>query len=214
MVTSKMKAILLAAAVAFSGASFSANSQVISDHAKNAVKESVSKDAKDEAKKFKKEGWKVKPGALPLQRQLDRSYKMMLDIDDEGQSKYVWGNKSSEGQVYDAARAQAIELAKQEVATQIASELQTEIESNVGNDQAKLTSVAKTVEKSKGLVTANLGRLNIVVEAYKENKKGVEVLVRVAYDYKQVKEALIDKVREELQKESEDLLQDFDKAVK
>lgn len=39
---------------------------------RDALKEKASKDARKEAKALTKEDWKAAPGALPLERQLDR----------------------------------------------------------------------------------------------------------------------------------------------
>ena len=39
---------------------------------KKELNEKASKDARKEAKKLSKEGWKTAPGALPLEKQLDK----------------------------------------------------------------------------------------------------------------------------------------------
>lgn len=45
---------------------------------KNELNDKASKAARNEAKKLGKEGWKAAPGALPLEKQLDRSYLMQM----------------------------------------------------------------------------------------------------------------------------------------
>ena len=57
--------------------------QMKSKQAKATLKEKASKDARKEAEKMEKEGWQVSPGALPLEKQLDRAYMYALDIDDD-----------------------------------------------------------------------------------------------------------------------------------
>ena len=50
--------------------------QEINKMAKKDLSAKVSKATKKEAKRLKKEGWIVSPGALPLEKQLERSYLM------------------------------------------------------------------------------------------------------------------------------------------
>lgn len=209
MTKTKIYAILLATIFVLSSTAINVNAQVVSEHAKSQMKEKASKDAKDEAKKLKKDGWKVKPGALPLERQLDRSYLMQYDLDEEGQNKYVFGNGSSVGAVYDAAKVQAMEIARQDIASQIESEITTEIESTVTNQQLsqeEAATVVKIAEGSKGLVSQSLGRLIVVTEAFRNTKKNnVEVLIRAAYNYDNVKKAFKSRILDELEKRGDAL---------
>lgn len=209
MTKTKIYAILLATIFVLSSTAINVNAQVVSEHAKSQMKEKASKDAKDEAKKLKKDGWKVKPGALPLERQLDRSYLMQYDIDEEGQNKYVFGNGSSVGAVYDAAKVQAMEIARQDIASQIESEITAEIESTVTNQQLsqeEAATVVKIAEGSKGLVSQSLGRLIVVTEAFRNTKKNnVEVLIRAAYNYDNVKKAFKSRILDELEKRGDAL---------
>lgn len=218
MVKTKIRAILLATVVALSGVGMTASAQITTDYAKKQMKEKATKEAKNEAKKYQKAGWEVKPGALPLERQLDKAYEMAYDVNEEGDAKYVMGNGSSTAAVYDAAKAQALEMARQDIATQIESELTTEVESTLSNQQLnqdEAATVIKVIQGSKGIVSQSLGRLNIIVEAYKNTKKdNVEVLVRVAYNYDNVKKAYKSKILEELEKRGDELHKKFDSSVK
>lgn len=49
---------------------------------KSELNEKASKAAKKEAKKLQKEGWQTAPGALPLEKQLDKSYAMQYQYDE------------------------------------------------------------------------------------------------------------------------------------
>lgn len=49
---------------------------------KSALNEKASKAAKKEAKKYVKEGWEVAPGALPIEKQLDKAYMMQQQYDE------------------------------------------------------------------------------------------------------------------------------------
>lgn len=60
------------------------------------INRKATKAARSEAKSLKKEGWKVTPGALPLDRQLDRSYMMQYEFDEVTlMPKYVMGEAMS-----------------------------------------------------------------------------------------------------------------------
>ena len=61
------------------------------------VNRKATKAARDEAKKLKKEGWMVTPGALPLDKQLDRSYMMQYEFDENLYPKYIMGEAMSAG---------------------------------------------------------------------------------------------------------------------
>ena len=71
------------------------------------VNRKASKAARDEAKKLEKEGWQVAPGALPLEKQLDRSYMMQYEFDESLYPKYIMGEAMSIGTNYDGAKMQA-----------------------------------------------------------------------------------------------------------
>ena len=71
----------------------------------------ATKAARKEAKQLKKDGWQAAPGALPLEKQLDRSYMMQFEYDEDMFPKYLMGEAMSIGGNYDAAKMQALELA-------------------------------------------------------------------------------------------------------
>ena len=98
---------------------------------KKELNEKASKAARKEAKKLSKEGWKTAPGALPLEKQLDRSYIMQYQYDNDGFPQFIMAEAMSTGGNYDAAKMQALELAKQNLAGQIQTEVTTLVESTV-----------------------------------------------------------------------------------
>ena len=184
---------------------------------RSALKDKASKDARKEAKKLKKEDWLAAPGALPIERQLDRSYLMQMEFDADGFPKYLMGEAMSIGQNYDAAKIQALELAKQNLAGQIQTEITALIENNVGNKQLsadETTSVVNTVMGSKNLISQSIGRVITVMEVYRVKKnKNKEVLVRIAYNAQMAKEAAKKAVREELEDKGEELINQIDEIL-
>ena len=146
----------------------------------------ASKAARTEAKRLTKEGWRVAPGQLPLEKQLDKSYGMYYEYEESGLPKYIIGDAMSPGAVYDAAKMQALEFAKTNLAGQIQTEVTALIESTVANEQIsqeQASSIARTVQASKNLIVQRLGRTFTVTECYRTlPNKTVEVRVTLAYN--------------------------------
>lgn len=184
---------------------------------KAALSEKVSKAAHKEAKKLKKEGWQVAPGALPLEKQLDKSYLMQQEFDEDMFPKYIIGEAMSIGENYDAAKIQALELAKQNLAGQIQTEITALIENTVANNQLaaeEAASVAKMLSAAKGLISQRIGRVIPIVEVYRTLKnKNKEVRVYIGYNSKMAKAAAKSAIREDLAKEGEELQKKLDEHI-
>ncbi len=170
-----------------------------------------------EAKRLAQEGWEVKPGALPLEKQLERVYLMQYEYDEDLFPKYIMGEASSVGGNYDAAKTAAISLAITNLAGQIQTEVTALVENTVVNKQLSAedaTSITETVMSSKNLITQSIGRTIPVMECYRINsKKNNEVLVRIAYNAEMAKEAARKAVRQELEQKGENLHEQLDKIL-
>lgn len=173
------------------------------------LNEKASKNARKEAKRLRKEGWQTAPGALPMEKQLDKSYLMQQEYDDNLFPKYLMGEAMSIGENYDAAKMQALELAKQNLAGQIQTEVTALIENTVANKQLQpeeAASVIQSISAGKNLISQSIGRVLTVVEVYRSvSNKNKEVLVRIAYNAEMAKAAAKQTVREELEKKGQDL---------
>lgn len=185
--------------------------------AKKELDSKASKTARNEAKQLKKEGWKASPGALPLEKQLDRSYLKQQEEDELGYPKYLMGEGRSIGETYDATKMQALELAKQNLAGQIQTEVTALIENTVANKQLakeEAASITESVLASKNLISQKIGKTITVVEVYRElASKNKEVLVRLAYNMGMAKEAARQAVRDDLEKKGKDLHEQLDKVL-
>lgn len=174
----------------------------------------ATKAARDEAKKLKKEGWMVAPGALPLDRQLDRSYMMQYEFDENLYPKYIMGEAMSVGSNYDGAKMQALELAKLNLAGQIQNEIVAVVKNLLANDQLgaeEAATVTRSVMSAKNRIVQNIGRTLTVVEAYRTlRNKNKEVLVRIAYSSEMAMSAAKNAVRESLEAEGEELGKEVD----
>ena len=203
--------------------------KAVEKYTREQLNQKATKDARKEAKGYEKEGWTVTPGALPIEKQLDKAYMMQYETDDYGYPKYIMGEAMSIGENYDAAKFQAQELAKQNLAGQIQTEITTLIDNSLANKQlsegeaaslaetvaagktkqlseGEAASLAETVAAGKTLISQSIGRTIPLVEMYRTLKnKNKEVLVRIAYNSEMAKEAAKNALRGELEKKSEDL---------
>ena len=191
--------------------------QEIRKLAKKELTSRVDKVVKREAKRLRKEGWLVKPGALPLEKQLERVYMMQYEYDDNLFPKYIMGEASSVGEHYDAAKTSATSLAITNLAGQIQTEVTALVENTVANRQLsanEAASISESVMASKNLISQSIGRTIPVMECYRTNKKkNTEVLVRLAYNGEMAKEAAKKAVRSELEKKGENLHEQLDKVL-
>lgn len=181
------------------------------------LNEKASKAARKEAKNLQKQGWQSAAGALPVEKQLDKSYMMQMEYDDNLFPKYIMAEAMSIGENYDAAKMQASELAKQGLASQIQTEITALINNTVSNKQLEpeeAASVVQSISAAKNLISQSLGRTIPVVEIYRTlPNKNKEVLVRLAYSQDLAKAAAKKAVREDLEKQGENLHNKLDKLL-
>lgn len=191
--------------------------QEIRKVSKNDLNEKATKAARKDAKKLTKEGWITAPGALPLEKQLDKSYMMQMEYDEDMYPKYLMGEAMSIGENYDAAKMQALELAKQNLAGQIQTEVTALIENSVANKQLAYedaASLTQSIMGAKNLISQSIGRTITVMECYRvKSNKNKEVLVRIAYNGAMAKAAAKRAIQEELNEKSEEIHKKLDEIL-
>lgn len=220
------KAILLIAICMFTG-TLSGYAQLskeqkkerkeIAKSTKSQLNEKATKAARKEAKNLKKEGWKNAPGALPIDKQLDKSYLMQYEYDGDMYPKYIMGEAMSIGGNYDGAKMQALELAKQNLAGQIQTEVTALIENTVANEQLKAEeaeTITRSVMAAKNLISQSLGRTIPIVELYRTlQNKNKEVLVRIAYSGDAAKKIARDAIKKNLEERGDSLHKKLDQLL-
>lgn len=185
--------------------------------AKNELKAKVDKIIKKEAKRFEKEGWVVSPGALPLEKQLERAYLMEYEYDADMYPKYIMAVAQSIGENYDGAKMAATSLAITNLAGQIQTEVTALIENTVANSQMAAETAATVTESvmaSKNLISQSIGRVITVVECYRIlPNKNREVLVRIAYNGDMAKKAAKEAIRTDLKQKGNKLHEQLDDVL-
>jgi len=212
MKTIKFLAVLMMLSLSMGVMAQNAMQQKVKQN-KSALKEKASKDAKNEAKRLKKEGWTVLPGGLPLEKQVDRLYMFLEDFDEDMNPLYIDGTGRGQGENFAAAQVQATELARMELAGKIGSEATGIVDNMVANkmladDQA--ASITTTLVENKTIFSQKLGRVQtplIVTRVLKNNMK--EVTVRMVTKKSAVEEIAKEAIRAELEKDGKELSEEL-----
>lgn len=190
----------------------------ISKLSKSELNAKAGKAARKAAKEYGREGWEVAPGHLPLEKQLDKAYNMQYEYDENAYPRYFLAEAMSIGENYDAAKIQALELAKLNLSGQIQTEVTVLVESSVANRQLaedQAASITETVMASKNLIAQQIGRVIPVVECYRTKSNGnKEVRIMIAYNSKTALDATRNAVRDQLEQKGEKLHEQLDEVLK
>ena len=172
---------------------------------KKEIKEKALKDARKEAKKLKKEGFSVAPGQLPMDKQIENTWMKRYEVTDEGNPKYFIADARATGETHSAAKMQAYELAKINIAEQIGSKVAGLVKTNLANAQLNsddAASVTKTVASFQSKVKADIGNMLTLFEASKNIDKNTEVFITLAYGFDAAMKLAKEKLRKEMEAES------------
>lgn len=210
-------ALALMAALISANISLTATAQQSDKDLKKEATSKAIKSARKEAKKYKKEGYYVAPGALPLDKQLESAWMKQYETNDKGEQKFIMATGNSVAETQTAAKLQATETAKLELAGQISTQVAALIENSIANQQLnneEAASVTKTVAASKNLIAQELGRVLPVVEMYKKIGTNVEANVRLAYNMETAFEVAKNVIRKNLEEETKIAHEKLEKLMK
>ncbi len=113
------------------------------------------REVKRQAKDYEKQGYYEAVGAMSIERQLTNAWMREIETDDKGYPKFIVATGSSVGETQIAAKLQATEAAKLELAGTIATNVAALIENNIANSQLnteEAASVTRTVAASKNII--------------------------------------------------------------
>jgi hypothetical protein len=186
--------------------------------AEKELKSRTMKKARKEARQLTKDGYDVAPGALPIDKQVEMSWTRSIEMDAEsGYPKYITANGNAVGESITAAKLQANEIAKFELAGTIATNVGALIEGNIANAQLNTQEAASVTEIAgaiKNLVVQEIGRVIPLLEIYRPiGKNNVEVNIRIAYNSELAIEAAKKVMRKELKEKTNILHEKLDKLL-
>ena len=191
--------------------------QVTTRDARKALKMRAPREVRKQAREYDKDGYYVAVGAPPLERQLTTAWMREVETDETGFPKYVVATGRSVGESQIAAKLQATEAAKLELAGTLATNVAALIENNIANAQLnseEAASVTKTVAASKNIIAQEIGRIITIVELYKNINKNIEANVRIAYNSEMAMEMAKKVVRQQLEDETKILQEKLEKLMK
>ena len=181
------------------------------------MKRKASKLARKESRKFRRDGWYVAPGALPMDKQVEKSWVLQYQEDEDGYPQYLVSTGNSVAESQSAAKLQAIELAKLELAGVVQTSIIAIIENSVANNQLSredAASVTKTVAASKNIIAQDIGRVVTLFEIYREvGDDNIECSIRIGYNSDMAYEAAKETVKDQLEERTEELHKKLDKIL-
>ena len=213
-----MKNLIIMLALIFSASIVApAMAQSTDREAEKQLNKKSMKKARKEAKKYRKDGFYVAPGALPMDIQLENSWKKQMLMDDEGFPMYIVATGNSVAESQTAAKIQATETAKLELAGTITTNVAALIESNIANQQLNLkdaASVTKTVAAAKNIIAQELGRVLPLFEVYKKiGKDNIEADIRLAYNSATAYAVARKVIRKSLEEQTDIMQEKLDKLM-
>jgi hypothetical protein len=177
----------------------------------------LSRDVKKESKKYEKEGYRPFVGQMPINQQLDKSYRMQTEADDNGLPKWIIATGSSVGSTQGAADMQAMQLGQDRLVGLMETNFRSVVENTVSNNQISSTesiSVTKSIEVSANRVSKKLGTIVPVVKIYRmTGKDQYEVQVQLAYSYELAYKLMQAELRLEFEKESDDVRKKYEQFL-
>ncbi len=176
--------------------------------------------ARKEAKKLKKEGYKVAAGALPMEKMLEKSWQLQLSTKENNPSEniYIWADQTAVGETQAAADMQALEFAKINLAGQLETQITSLVEASLANQQLNREEAAtaqKVIQASKNLIATTLSNVQPVVKIYRDvpKTKNVECKILLFYNKEEVMASAKKTIRKKLAEETEILHDKLDKML-
>jgi hypothetical protein len=215
MIITKLKLMPLAVIFLLSSVAIAQQSE---KDLKKDISEKATKEARREAKEFEKKGYSVAPGALPMEKQIERAWMRQYETDETGYPLYIVASGNSVANSQSAAKLQATEIAKLELAGSISTQVAALIETSIANEQLDrkdAESVTKTVAAAKNIIAQEIGRVIPLFEVYKEvGRNNIEANVRVAYNSQLAMESAKKVIKKKLEEETEVAHEKLEKLMK
>ena len=184
---------------------------------KKEMKRKATKQARKEARKFKRDDWYVAPGALPMDKQIEKAWILQYEEDEDGYPLYLVAMGNSVAESQSAAKLQAIELAKLELAGVVQTNIVAIIENSVANNQLsreEAASVTKTVAASKNIIAQEIGRVITMFEIYREvGDANIECSLRIGYNSQMAYDTAKEAIKDQLEERTEELHKKLDKIL-
>ncbi len=175
------------------------------------------KEARKEAKKFRRQGYTVTPGSLPMDKMLEQTWMKLLERDENGEPVYIAADGNAVAQTRTAAEMQALEVAKLNLAGQLETIVRSIVEANIANAQLnteEAASVTRVLQGAKNIIATRLERVDPVFKIYRNlPNKHVEVNVKILYPRRQAIETAKKAIKEKMEQDLEKIQDKLDKLL-
>lgn len=177
----------------------------------------VSKSAKSEAKKLKKEGWMVPAGAKDIEHQITGvqllTEELMADEAGNPTKRYIVRSGMATSGTINTGVATARTNAQVELAamleTRVAGAMETKLD-NQQNTSITATTVEKFHERAKAIIDACLTNTRTELTIYRElPNHNYQVQVQVAFDKKELEARIKRALQRQLEMEGDEDLNDI-----
>lgn len=191
--------------------------QISDKQAKKEIQSKAVKQARKEAQKFKKQGYDVTPGSLPMEKQLEYTWIRLYQRDEKGQPLFLSADGNAVAQTRTAAEMQALEAAKLNLAGQLETFIRAIIEANIANAQLSTEEAASVTEfltAAKNVIVTSISQVDPAFKIYRNlPNQHVEVNVKILVSRDQVMQEAKKRVREELRERLKGLQEKVDKLL-
>jgi len=157
--------------------------------------------ARQESKKWEKEGYTNLPGKLPLENQFEKSLVMQQMVTEEGNPRYISATGTAIAGSEGVAQANALDNTRVTLAGQIQSEVTALISSNKANTgytAQDVETIDEFVSSSKTLIQNEIGAINPVIEMMRKVADKFEYRFIVLYDINSAKSMAKNVIKKEL----------------
>lgn len=183
---------------------------------KKDLKAKVEKDCRKTAKQLEKEGWKVMPGKLPLEKQVQASRYAELDTDKDGEKLYLTATHRAVGGNYSAAKKIADDRATTELAERVSKTISEMVKGKLSSTDygdGDIETIDEFVSANKNLVSVSLESVFPILEIYREKDNKVEVMVMVKSNAAKALKAAKKAYKDKLYQQSADLAKELDELL-
>jgi hypothetical protein len=191
--------------------------QISDKQAKKEIQSKAVKQARKEAQKFKKQGYDVTPGSLPMEKQLEYTWIRLYQRDEKGQPLFLSADGNAVAQTRTAAEMQALEAAKLNLAGQLETFIRAIIEANIANAQLSTEEAASVTEfltAAKNVIVTSISQVDPAFKIYRNlPNQHVEVNLKILVSRDQVMQEAKKRVREELRERLKGLQEKVDKLL-
>lgn len=156
--------------------------------------EKVMSDAKKEAKRLAKEGWRVMIGDVDMVSQLDlamkAAYVLMEGPDGTPTARYILASSIGASPLESAARKKSRALCEAQLINSLSTHVEGMVDHIMQNRQLS-DGAAETKEEMKAQIMSNakqsLSMVKPVMTLMRKNGKDFEVMTQLAYDLEKLK---------------------------